>query len=229
MKRLVLTTVSFVLALALTAATALGQSTRHGSLTSARTVRESGKPVLDWNQDLISIVNTPGAQPANIQPTWRLAVSARSTTRSIRSTARTIPTGSACGRPAAPPRPRRQTPPRMLSSPPSIPRNWERSMPNTRSSSARCPMRRRSRRVCKSVRWSPVACSRSAQAMARTSPRRRSFPGPIRATTARRHRIWQRGSSATGEASRRSCSTAATSSGPRPAALTSPEYASGDQ
>ena len=74
MKRLVLTTVSLMLALALSATTALGQSARHGRLTSTRTVREPGKPVLDWNQDLISIVNTPGAQPANIQPTWSFAM-----------------------------------------------------------------------------------------------------------------------------------------------------------
>jgi len=38
MKRLVLTTVSLVLALALSATTALGQSARHGRLTSTRTV-----------------------------------------------------------------------------------------------------------------------------------------------------------------------------------------------
>jgi hypothetical protein len=30
--------------------------------------------VLDWNQALLSIVNTPGAQPATIQPTWSFAI-----------------------------------------------------------------------------------------------------------------------------------------------------------
>ena len=30
--------------------------------------------MLDWNRALLSIVNTPGAQPATIQPTWSLAV-----------------------------------------------------------------------------------------------------------------------------------------------------------
>jgi membrane-associated phospholipid phosphatase len=74
MKRLAITTMSLVLALALTATTALGQSDRHAGLRSTRTTRESGQPVLDWNQDLLSIVNTPGAQPANIQPTWSFAV-----------------------------------------------------------------------------------------------------------------------------------------------------------
>jgi hypothetical protein len=38
-----------------------------------RTV-ESGQPVIDWNQILLSIVNTPGAQPANIQPTRNFAI-----------------------------------------------------------------------------------------------------------------------------------------------------------
>jgi hypothetical protein len=34
----------------------------------------SGQPVIDWNQVLLSIVNTPGAQPANIQPTRNFAI-----------------------------------------------------------------------------------------------------------------------------------------------------------
>jgi PAP2 superfamily protein len=36
--------------------------------------QESGQPVIDWNQVLLSIVNTPGAQPANIQPTRNFAI-----------------------------------------------------------------------------------------------------------------------------------------------------------
>ncbi len=44
----------------------------------ARTPRTSasvsGQPVLYWNQVLLSIVNTPGAQPANIQPTRNFAI-----------------------------------------------------------------------------------------------------------------------------------------------------------
>ncbi len=43
---------------------------RHG----APHARESGQPVIDWNQILLSIVNTPGAQPANIQPTRNFAI-----------------------------------------------------------------------------------------------------------------------------------------------------------
>ena len=35
---------------------------------------ESGQPVIDWNQVLLSIVNTPGAQPANVQPTRNFAI-----------------------------------------------------------------------------------------------------------------------------------------------------------
>ena len=34
----------------------------------------SGQPVIDWNQVLLSIVNTPGAQPSNIQPTRNFAI-----------------------------------------------------------------------------------------------------------------------------------------------------------
>src|SRR3954470_8497998 len=36
--------------------------------------RESGRPVIDWNELLRAIVNTPGAQPANIQPTRNFAI-----------------------------------------------------------------------------------------------------------------------------------------------------------
>jgi hypothetical protein len=46
------------------------------SHTSARHTRTeaSGQPVIDWNQLLLSIVSTPGAQPANIQPTRNFAI-----------------------------------------------------------------------------------------------------------------------------------------------------------
>src|SRR6185312_14443984 len=40
----------------------------------AHGARESGQPVIDWNHVLLSIVNTPGAQPANIQPTRNFAI-----------------------------------------------------------------------------------------------------------------------------------------------------------
>jgi PAP2 superfamily protein len=40
----------------------------------ARVSEESGQPVIDWNRILLSIVNTPGAQPANIQPTRNFAI-----------------------------------------------------------------------------------------------------------------------------------------------------------
>jgi hypothetical protein len=61
MKRLALTTV--VVALTLPAAGALA-----GSKAS------DGAPVIHWNQTLLSIVSTPGAQPANIQPTRSFAI-----------------------------------------------------------------------------------------------------------------------------------------------------------
>jgi hypothetical protein len=40
----------------------------------ARNAPVSGQPVIDWNQVLLSIVNTPGAQPANVQPTRNFAI-----------------------------------------------------------------------------------------------------------------------------------------------------------
>jgi PAP2 superfamily len=54
--------------------------TSQPSVASARTPKhgvrkdESGQPVIDWNQILLSIVNTPGAQPANVQPTRNFAI-----------------------------------------------------------------------------------------------------------------------------------------------------------
>jgi hypothetical protein len=46
----------------------LRRPARHAS------AQESGQPVIDWNRVLLSIVNTPGAQPANIQPTRNFAI-----------------------------------------------------------------------------------------------------------------------------------------------------------
>jgi hypothetical protein len=66
MRRFAIT--ALALALALPAGAALGRSAPAGN------TRESGQPVLDWNQTLLSIVNTPGAQPANIQPTRNFAI-----------------------------------------------------------------------------------------------------------------------------------------------------------
>jgi membrane-associated phospholipid phosphatase len=45
-----------------------------GPARHARSAQESGQPVIDWNQVLLSIVNTPGAQPATIQPTRSFAI-----------------------------------------------------------------------------------------------------------------------------------------------------------
>jgi membrane-associated phospholipid phosphatase len=59
--------------LAAAAILATGADAR-GPAAHARAVPESGQPVIDWNQVLLSIVNTPGAQPANIQPTRNFAI-----------------------------------------------------------------------------------------------------------------------------------------------------------
>ena len=48
-------------------------STPRDAARHART-QESGQPVIDWNKFLLSIVNTPGAQPSNIQPTRNFAI-----------------------------------------------------------------------------------------------------------------------------------------------------------
>jgi membrane-associated phospholipid phosphatase len=71
------------LALAAVAVLAAGADARTTSATApvaplpaehAPASEESGQPVIDWNQALLSIVNTPGAQPANIQPTRNFAI-----------------------------------------------------------------------------------------------------------------------------------------------------------
>jgi hypothetical protein len=51
-----------------------GTMETHVPALHARNAPESGQPVIDWNQVLLSLVNTPGAQPANIQPTRNFAV-----------------------------------------------------------------------------------------------------------------------------------------------------------
>ena len=65
-----------VLALAIPSASALAQPAGHGKRGVKTTAKahESGQPVIDWNQTLLSIVNMPGAQPANIQPTRNFAI-----------------------------------------------------------------------------------------------------------------------------------------------------------
>ena len=47
---------------------------RTSSVGNRTRQEQSGRPVIDWNQVLLSIVNTPGAQPPNIQPTRNFAV-----------------------------------------------------------------------------------------------------------------------------------------------------------
>jgi membrane-associated phospholipid phosphatase len=46
----------------------------HRPAKHVRSAPESGQPVIDWNQVLLSIVNTPGAQPATVQPTRNFAI-----------------------------------------------------------------------------------------------------------------------------------------------------------
>jgi len=48
--------------------------TRAPARHARRKAQEPGQPVIDWNRILLSIVNTAGAQPANIQPTRNFAI-----------------------------------------------------------------------------------------------------------------------------------------------------------
>src|SRR6478752_9334030 len=74
MKRFAITGAALVLALSASSAFAQPAGHGKGSAQKQRKVVESGQPVIDWNQTLLSIVNTPGAQPANIQPTRNFAI-----------------------------------------------------------------------------------------------------------------------------------------------------------
>jgi membrane-associated phospholipid phosphatase len=60
------------------AASAYARTTPQPNALSRRSLLgradESGQPVIEWNKVLLSIVNTPGAQPANIQPTRNFAI-----------------------------------------------------------------------------------------------------------------------------------------------------------
>jgi hypothetical protein len=76
-----LTVGAVVVSIALLAGSALAQPVAHGKRGQhtkrdhvQQAKRESGQPVIDWNQTLLSIVNTPGAQPAAIQPTRNFAI-----------------------------------------------------------------------------------------------------------------------------------------------------------
>jgi hypothetical protein len=62
--------------MALQAGVALARPAVQGTADAptARTARESGQPVIDWDQVLLSIVRTPGAQPASIQSTRNFAI-----------------------------------------------------------------------------------------------------------------------------------------------------------
>jgi membrane-associated phospholipid phosphatase len=70
-------------ALAATAVLATGAYARTPQTDAIKTARvparvpkarAPGQPVIDWNRLLLSIVNTPGAQPATIQPTRNFAI-----------------------------------------------------------------------------------------------------------------------------------------------------------
>jgi PAP2 superfamily len=61
-------------AVAVLATNSYARTTPKVIVRHARRAHESGRPVIDWNNVLLSIVNTAGAQPANIQPTRNFAI-----------------------------------------------------------------------------------------------------------------------------------------------------------
>ena len=63
-------------ATALQGGVALARPAVHGRAVARMVNRApaSGQPVIDWNQVLLSIVSTPGVQPASIQPTRNFAI-----------------------------------------------------------------------------------------------------------------------------------------------------------
>jgi hypothetical protein len=54
--------------------TASAQAATRGTATAAALTAGSGTTVVDWNQTLLSIQKTPGAQPATVHPTRALAM-----------------------------------------------------------------------------------------------------------------------------------------------------------
>jgi membrane-associated phospholipid phosphatase len=74
MKRFAIALTAVVLAAPATTAFARGTLHAKAQRRSTPPAAESGRPVIDWNRTLLSIVGTPGAQPPNIQPTWSFAV-----------------------------------------------------------------------------------------------------------------------------------------------------------
>src|SRR6266576_4752006 len=55
---------------------ALAATARHEpvSRSSVALSPGSGRPVVDWNRELITILGTPGAQPATVHPTRSFAI-----------------------------------------------------------------------------------------------------------------------------------------------------------
>jgi membrane-associated phospholipid phosphatase len=69
MKTMFLRLLTLALAVAALGAVAGAAATKPAGPKAA-----SGRPVIDWNRVLLTIVNTPGAQPASIQPTRNFAI-----------------------------------------------------------------------------------------------------------------------------------------------------------
>ena len=216
MKRLVIATIALVLAAP--AASASGHSTLRGKSHVRATwkSRESGQPVIDWNQSLLSIVNTPGAQPAEHSADLELRGAAR---RDLRRGRLDRPLVRAL-------RDQRARASRRIRDRGGRRRRAQRARrPLSRSAErARCRVRGRAvpgsgrsgkgRRRSRRRAGRPRPPGRSAPTTARTSRRRPFVPGANPGSYAPTPPNFPAPVFSTWGQSRRSCSRAATSSGP---------------
>jgi len=175
----------------------------------------SGQPVIDWNQVLLSIVNTPGAQPANIQPTRNFAILHAAIYDAVNSIDRTgqpylidihaarhasdVAAADAAAHTALVglyPAQQSVLDQDYAAELATVPAGWAK------------------RRAAGSGGESPPAFLRFGQRTGRTSLRHRSSPVGTRATTGRHRQPFPPRCSPTGATSPHSCSRVATSSGP---------------
>ena len=76
------------LAAALTAAAAIGATSLTATSATADPVipKASGNVVVEWNRTLLSLVQTPGAQPATIHPTRDFAIMSAAVSDAVTAT-----------------------------------------------------------------------------------------------------------------------------------------------
>jgi hypothetical protein len=160
-------------------------STPRRAARHARTP-ESGRPVIDWNKFLLSIVNTPGAQPANIQPTRNFAIVHAAIYDAVNAIDRTHEPYLIAVRA-----------PRNASETAAADAAAHTTLVGLYPAQQNSIDAEYASELASATRSRPT-CSRSARTTARASRRRRSSRGPRRATTNRRRPTSQPPSSAPG-------------------------------